>query len=142
MCSLPAPLDADDEWLLTQIQRLDTDARGNDAHCRASAAMAVAFGPAMAIQYGNPGIHKVVAASQAWLNAPSDEHWTDIYHAATMTYAFGPGEGCHSVPELGGGCREGSGCRTGIGWLWSLRHSVGAAAVRRELEPVLAGLEY
>ena len=68
------------------------------------------------------------------LEHPDEAHWDELFAAATATYPFGPGDGCHAVAALGGHGAPGSGCTSGIGFLDSL---AGAAkvleALRREL---------
>ncbi|MEZ4249159.1 MAG: hypothetical protein R3B99_13070 [Polyangiales bacterium] len=68
-----------------------------------------------------------------------DEAWAELSRAATRSYPFGPGDGCHCVDALGvQGCGPGSGCRSGAGTFDSIALTVGYAPVAAATRDVLA----
>jgi hypothetical protein len=81
-----------------------------------------------------PHIARTVAAAGQYASAPSEEHWAELFRAATSSYPFGPGEGCYCIDELGvQGCGPGSGCRSGAGSFASIAESYGYDAVATAL---------
>jgi hypothetical protein len=72
----------------------------------------------------NESLHTIVntirSAEEYALN-PTKEKYTVLFDAATKSYGFGPGEGCHSIrePDTEKRCYPGSGCGSGSGCLLS-----------------------
>jgi hypothetical protein len=67
-----------------------------------------------------------------------DDAWAAFFRAATGSYPFGPGDGCHCVDALGAkGCGPGSGCRSGAGSFDSIGLTVGYAPVAAALRAVI-----
>lgn len=91
--------------------------RGSQAAQRVIAAMVCALGEALADDDGHGGIAMTTAAARRYLEAPSDDSWGALFEAATMTYPFGPGDGCLALDELGGHGARGAGCASGVGFI-------------------------
>jgi len=131
------------KWLLHVLGWLDRvprdDKAGTALNHRVCAELCVRFADAWVRAYPRAvdTVGATARAAEAWLQHPDDAHWTALYRAATMSYGYGPGEGCHSIAELGPGCGAGTGCRTGIGWVWSAVHVVGAEPVAAQVREVL-----
>ena len=89
-------------------------------------------------------IETIKSAENYALN-PTEQNWDLLFHCATMSYPFGPGDGCLSIPELGNGatCRPGSGCISGAGTLASLGLDDAAvfATIAAELLPWMNGTD-
>ncbi len=90
------------------------------------------------------GIGDTMAKARAYAAEPTETRYGDLLGAATMSYPFGPGDGCLAVQELGS-CRDlGSGCRSGSGTLVSMVYPFGyeacARLVREDLTAWLATL--
>lgn len=140
----PTPTADDSAWLLNLILTLDRAADKTSQGAlnrRLSATLCVAFADAWIGAYpcSESIARKTVLAATDYLASPDDTSWTAFFRAATSSYAFGPGDGCHTVLELGAGCGAGSGCRTGIGWIWGLVAVVGAPAVRERILATFGG---
>ena len=134
----------DSAWLLNLIQTLDratpdrTSPDGGSLltlNRRISATLCVAFEDPWIRTYRGTGpiAQRTAAAALSYLANPDPTTWATFFRAATGSYAFGPGDGCHTPAELGPGCGAGTGCRTGIGWIWGLVPVVGATAVRERI---------
>lgn len=69
------------------------------------------------------GMMKTVAATirsaENYAVTPTEAAWDSLFFDATLSYPFGPGEGCYSIypAESEKPCRTGSGCRSGSGCL-------------------------
>jgi hypothetical protein len=99
------------------------------------APLLVAVGPLLP---DKPHIARTIAAARQYVGAPSEEHWAELFRAATSSYPFGPGEGCFCIDELGAeGCGPGSGCRSGAGSFASIAESYGYDAVATALRSAL-----
>lgn len=72
------------------------------------------------------GLKKTVAATirsaENYAVTPTEAAWDSLFFDATLSYPFGPGEGCYSIypAESEKPCRTGSGCRSGSGSLMCL----------------------
>ncbi len=136
--------DDEGDWLLATLRWLDLRAGDGDIgrllNQQASAALICAAAPELALRWPAARIENTRQAAAAWLRQPDEERWGQVFSAASASYPFGPGEGCHAVEELGGHGAPGSGCSSGIGWAWSLGNELGAARVRALWEPVLMRL--
>ncbi len=93
-------------------------------------------------------IETIVATIKAGENYalnPTEQNWDLLFHCATQSYPFGPGDGCLSIPELENGvsCQPGSGCMSGAGSLASLGlDDVAAfATIAAELLPWINGTD-
>ncbi|NBD36857.1 MAG: hypothetical protein GVY30_12785 [Chloroflexi bacterium] len=77
-----------------------------------------------------PTVQVTIEAAEAYVLAPTDEHFERYVIAATNSYPFGSGEGCYAIAELGyEGCALGSGCGSGAGSLGSFAAELGDAVV-------------
>lgn len=79
-----------------------------------------------------------IEAARAFTEAPSESAWDVLFDAATHSYPFGPGEGCHALRELGGHGAFGAGCVSGAGFLDAVASVLGDAAVMTTLREHLA----
>jgi hypothetical protein len=74
---------------------------------------------------------------------PTELNWSVFCNCATMSYPFGPGDGCFSIKELENGstCKPGSGCISGSGSLASqgLNDSEVMTIIAEELLPWIIG---
>jgi hypothetical protein len=135
-----------DRQLLDLVRQLDLPDEDDQENLpsQALARAVVAAGPALLARQPLPTVEATLAAGAAYVAAPSEATWAALFEASTMSYPFGPGEGCYST-WADGGCAPGSGCRSGAGTLSSIASEVGAAvvltAVRAALLPWLAALE-
>ncbi len=93
-------------------------------------------------------IETIVATIKAGENYalnPTEQNWDLLFHCATQSYPFGPGDGCLSIPELENGvtCRPGSGCISGAGSLASsgLDDAAVFATIAAELLPWINGTD-
>jgi hypothetical protein len=75
-----------------------------------------------------------VAAAEAYLAAPRTQTYAAYVAAATRSYPYGAGEGCHRV-DGAADCSPGSGCVTGAGTLDRIAAVVGAGAVLAAISP-------
>ncbi len=86
-----------------------------------------------------------IKAAENYALNPTEQNWDLLFHCATRSYPFGPGDGCLSIPELENGvtCRPGSGCISGAGSLASLGlDDAGAfATIAAELLPWIDGTD-
>ncbi len=82
-------------------------------------------------------VHVTTAAAAAFAKAPADETWDDFFRAATASYPFGPGDGCHCTLPAARHGERGGGCRSGSGTLRSIAEEVG---VERVMQVVRAAL--
>ena len=92
-----------------------------------------------------PNIRATIEAAEAYVLAPTEEHFDLYFTAATASYPFGSGEGCYAVADLGyPNCEPGSGCTSGAGSLDSIAAELGDEVVMRalveELVPWLRGV--
>ena len=64
-------------------------------------------------------ILKTIKSGENYAMNPTEQQWDQFFDCATMSFPFGPGEGCYSIPELKNGpsCNPGSGCISGAGSL-------------------------
>lgn len=66
-------------------------------------------------------VQRTLKAAADYLQDQGEPRWSDFVKSSTMSYPFGPGDGCFGIKELGHGpCGPGSGCRSGIGFLFSV----------------------
>jgi hypothetical protein len=90
-------------------------------------------------------VRATVARADEYAEHPTEDAYRAYADAATASYPFGAGEGCHRVPELGAECCPGSGCRSGAGSLHQIALVVGAdvvvAAIDAELAPWVRSTE-
>jgi hypothetical protein len=85
-----------------------------------------------------------LGAGMAFAIEPTEENWDAFAAAATVSFPFGPGDGCHHIDdvefehgELGGGCVTGAGCL--VSMADGGDPDAVAEAVRRELGAWLDG---
>ena len=80
--------------------------------------MTLALREIVAVKPGTP-VERTLSAASAYLQEPGEQSWSDFVKTSTSSYPFGPGDGCFGIEELGhGSCGPGSGCRSGIGFLY------------------------
>ena len=80
--------------------------------------MTLALGEVVAVKPGSP-VERTLSAAAAYLVEPGEQSWSEFVKTSTNSYPFGPGDGCFGIEELGhGSCGPGSGCRSGIGFLY------------------------
>lgn len=144
-----APHMCAEDWLLSVIRDLDLMVEAEPVLVRMVSAGLVRAGAeryllttfAAAVREAQSAeVRATRVAAVRYLEQPAAETWDALYRAATTSYPFGPGEGCHAVAALGGHGTPGSGCRSGIGWLWSLSQTIGIPPVMSELIAALAPL--
>ena len=111
------------------VERVDRLHWEQARHPLARAAQALA-----PLRSPHPRIDATAAAASAYLSEPSDARWSEFFRCASMSYPFGPGEGCHSMQS--GECGLGSGCRSGAGFVWSVAQTCGFAEVWRLLHEI------
>lgn len=98
-------------------------------------------GPLVAAQRpeARVGIEKAATAATAYLAHPDEQTRAAYFAACTAVYPFGPGDGCHSLPELGGHGAPGCGCTTGVGFLAQVAYASSPSEVmallRRDVLP-------
>ena len=103
--------------LVRMVDTVFVARRGPQAVRRVIAEMVCTLGEAL--DGGGGGIGRTTAAARRYLERPEAERWGALYEAATMTYPFGPGEGCLALVELGGHGARGAGCASGVGFIAS-----------------------
>ncbi len=90
-------------------------------------------------------IIETIKAAENYALHPTEQNWDLLFHCATRSYPFGPGDGCLSIPELENGvtCQPGSGCISGAGSLASLGLDDAAvfATIAAELLPWINGTD-
>ena len=90
-------------------------------------------------------IIETIKAGENYALHPTEKNWDLLFHCATRSYPFGPGDGCLSIPELENGatCQPGSGCISGAGSLASLGLDDGEAftTIAAELLPWINGTD-
>ena len=130
-----------EEWLLRAIQLLDLLSDQDRRLVRlVSAGMIRISAETYALKTATDAARETRTAAARYLEQPGEDAWDAVYRTATASFPFGPGEGCHAVTALGGHGASGSGCRSGIGWLWSLAQTVGIAQTQSWLSAALAPL--
>ncbi len=91
--------------------------------CRTILARAVvALGATLVDTQGaSETIVATIKSAENYALNPTEQNWDLLFHCATQSYPFGPGDGCLSIPELENGatCQPGSGCISGSGTLAS-----------------------
>lgn len=85
---------------------------------------------------GHP-VRRTLAACLAFIEAPNEQTWSFYFDAATDSYPFGPGDGCHCLLPSERHGERGGGCISGAGTLMSIAHEVGMDAAVAELRRVL-----
>jgi hypothetical protein len=85
----------------------------------------------------SPGIEATRDAAATYLHTPTEEHWDALFQAATASYPFGPGEGCLALDELGGHDAPGSGCTSGVGFIYRIGAETVIQLLKRDMTPWL-----
>jgi hypothetical protein len=102
----------------------------------------VALGYKLLNNLGNiETILNTIKAGETYALNPSEQNWDMFCEWATMSYPFGPGDGCFCIKELGDSCKPGSGCISGSGSLASqeLDDAEVMASIAQELIPWVLG---
>lgn len=80
--------------------------------------MTLALAETLATKPGSP-VERTLSAASNYLKEPTEPNWSDFIKASTNSYPFGPGDGCYGIEAIGhGSCGPGSGCRSGIGFVF------------------------
>ena len=80
----------------------------------------IALGYILVEEHHLETIIKTIKAGEKFALNPSTENWAEFFACATMSYPFGPGDGCFSIIEVedvrdSSPCKPGSGCISGAG---------------------------
>lgn len=88
-----------------------------------------------------PTVVKTVRSAEEYALNPCERTWDSLFHDATQSFPYGPGDGCHSIENnncaIGNGCKSGSGCLD----VGSVPHDIAMRVIASEVIPWINGTD-
>jgi hypothetical protein len=142
---LEAAPGAPEDRIRALVESLDLAICADDSHGLPRQALARAVAalgpPLLATMPGGRAQERIsatAAAARAYARNPGDSTELELFHQATNSYPFGPGDGHYGTAETSTACQPGSGCQSGAGTLLFAARAAGFTPATRALTASLS----